>query len=390
VIRKSYRGERKASDEISIRTADEGAACGFSFEEGHSYLIFATAAGVGGDLYAGRCSRTHEVASPEEDPDIQWMEALPKAPPGGSIFGNIQTLSPKSDGGYDRSPIPKLAVSIAGTESRKLLTDDQGHFRADGLAPGKYVLSAQAPALYQVLPPATVTVQDRSCAEIPWFTRLGGHVRGRVYFNDGGPASGLYLTLKSADFDPHDPSTWKPSYTTSAADGLFDFDQLPPGSYVFGVNMDFPSMEGAYYRKAFFPGVMNRSEASVISVGSGEQVDNLRFLLPPDSERPSVSLQVKVVGQDGKPASNAFVLAYDELWPTTSPVPLSATSGKDGEANLVLRPTSTYLVEAFVNSPDFTQACAEPIEVSGQNPPSPLILRIAHLFGNCLQYAKKK
>jgi hypothetical protein len=135
---------------------------------------------------------------------------------------------------------------------------------------------------------------------------------------------------------------------------------------------------------------VNRSEAAVISIGPGEQVDHLRFMLPPDSEKPSVSLQVKVVGQDGKPASNAFVLAYDKLWPTTSPVPLSATAGKDGEANLVLRPTSRYLVEAYVNSPDFTQACAEPIDLSGRHPLSLLILRIAHPFGNCLQYANKK
>jgi hypothetical protein len=65
----------------------------------------------------------------------------------------------------------------------------------------------------------------------------------------------LYLTLKSADFDPHDATTWKPRSTTSGADGLFEFDQIAPGLYVFAVNMDFPSMDGAYYRRAFFPGL---------------------------------------------------------------------------------------------------------------------------------------
>jgi len=73
VIRKSYRSERKASEEISIRTADQGSACGLVFEEGRSYLVFAAAAGAEGDLYAGRCSRTHEVISANQDPDIQWI-----------------------------------------------------------------------------------------------------------------------------------------------------------------------------------------------------------------------------------------------------------------------------------------------------------------------------
>ncbi|MBV9294005.1 MAG: carboxypeptidase regulatory-like domain-containing protein [Acidobacteriaceae bacterium] len=390
VITKSYRGDGKPSTEISVHTADQGSACGFAFEEGRSYLVFAAPAGPEGHLYANHCSRTHEVISVEQDPDIQWIETLSKAPPGGSIFGSIQSLSPNLDGGYDRSPVQGVAVSIGGKQSRTLVTDSQGKFRADGVAPGKYVVSAQAPAQHSRIAPVTVTVQDRSCAEIPWFTRLDGHIRGHVYFSDGTPASGLYLTLKSADFDPHNPATWQSSSITSGADGLFDFAQLSPGSYVLAVNMDFPAVDGKYYRSAFFPGGANRSEAAVISLDRGEQVDHLRFFLPPDSASPSVSLQVKVIGQDGKPAANASVLAYDEIWQTTSPSPLYATAGKGGEASLDLRPTSTYLVEAFVNLPDFSQACAEPIEVSGQNPPSSLVLQIAHPVGNCLPYAQRR
>lgn len=388
VVTKSYRGDGKASEEISIRTADQGSACGFAFEEEHSYLVFASPAGPQGELYTNHCSRTHEVTSAEQDADIQWIEAMAKAPAGGSVFGSIQMLSPNAEGGYERSPAQGLAVSIAGAQSRTVVTDDQGKFRADGLAPGEYIVSARAPTSYSALQPMSVSVQDRSCAEIPWFTQLDGHIRGHVYFHDGTPASRLYLSLKSADSDPHDSSTWHPSYTESGADGLFDFGQLSPGSYVFAVNMDFTSVDGKYYRSAFFPGVASRSEAAVISLGPGEQVDHLRFFLPPDSASASVRLPVKVIGQDGRPAAEATVLAYDEIWQTTSPSPVSATAGKDGETSLILRPTSTYLVEAFVNLPDFSQACAEPIEVSGENPPSPLILRIGHPFGNCLPYAK--
>ena len=78
---------------------------------------------------------------------------------------------------------------------------------------------------------------------------------------------------------------WQASYTTTASDGSFDFARLAPGWYVFAANRDFfPVIKGTtYYRRAFFPGVAHRSEASVITVDAGQIADHLRFFLPPDA-----------------------------------------------------------------------------------------------------------
>ena len=98
-----------------------------------------------------------------------------------------------------------------------------GNSRPDGLAPGKYVVSAVAPRPYAPFGSSTVTVQDRACAEVDWSTRVDGHIRGHVYFSDGSPAAGVYLTAKIADSNPHEPWTWQASYTTTETGGSFDF-----------------------------------------------------------------------------------------------------------------------------------------------------------------------
>jgi hypothetical protein len=386
-VTKSYRGA--PGELVVVHTADQGSACGYGFAEGHDYLVYGYTA-PNGDVTTGHCSRTHEVTSRADDEDIQWIEALPKSAPGGSIFGNIRSQRPNELGGYDADSLSKIAVAVSGPESKTAASDADGKFRVDGLAPGKYTVSAAAPGRYAAFPDSTVSLQDRGCAEVDFSTRLDGHIRGHVYLSDGTPAAEVYLTAKIADSNPHEPWTWQATYTTTASDGGFDFARLAPGSYVFAANMDFSPVTSkgtAYYRRAFFPGSARRSEAAVITVGAGEAVDNLRFFLPPDSPPGSIPLEVTVLGFDGKPAARANVLAYDDMW-ENSVTPVVATADQHGKATVTLRPGQHYDVEAYVNLPDFSQACAEPLGVDAHDHPAPLVLGLSHHIGNCTQFKK--
>ncbi len=384
-VAKSYRGA--PAQQVVIHTPDQSSSCGYKFREGHDYLVYGYAA-PNGELSAGLCARTHEVTSAAEDADIKWMEALPKSPPGASIFGNIVRQQLNEEGGYNVTALAGLTVSIKGPTSKTVSSDDHGNFRADGLVPGKYVVSTIAPSLYVPFPNVTAMVRDRGCAEVSWSTRLDGHMRGHVYFSDGTPAAGIYLTTKIANAEPHKPWTWQASSATSGADGAFDFAQLSPGLYVFAANMDFASLDkDAYYRKAFFPGVTHRSEAEVIGVGAGQVVDNLRFFLPPDSPPPSIPVQVAVLGFDGKPVPHADIFAYDDVWENAA-TPIMATADENGKATVALRPGSHYDIEASVDLPDFSQACAEPVHVDAHDQPARVVLILSHHFGNCLQFKK--
>jgi hypothetical protein len=387
-VAKVYRGAN-TRQVVVIRTADQGSACGYAFEQGHDYLVYAYA-GSNGDLGTNHCTRTHEVVSRQDDADLQWIEGLSQSPAGGSIFGQIQMLRPNDEGGYDRSGLARIAVSIQGPDSKTVSTDADGKFRADGVAPGKYAVSAKAPGGYSPFETKTVTLQNRACAEIPWYTRLDGHIRGHVYLSDGKPAAGLFLEVKAADAVPSEPWTWRKSSLMTGPDGSFDFAPLSPGSYIFGMNVDFSALEGKYYRKAFYPGTSNQSEAANITIGAGETVDRLNFYLPPDSPPPSIPVPVLVLGFDGQPVPHAQIIAADDMW-ENSVTPLSATAGENGKATITLRPGSRYNIEAVVNLPDFTQACADPLAVdakAGHDPPALLVLTLSHPIGNCMQFKK--
>ncbi len=384
-ITKVYRGS--PDKEVVVHAPDQGPACGFSFETGHEYLVYGYV-GPHGELSTNHCSRTHEVGNAAEDPDIHWIEGLPEALPGATIFGNIRTLQPKPEGSYDTSALAKIAVSIIGPDSKTVTSDADGKFRAEGLKPGKYIVTATAPPRFAPFLSQTVTVTDHSCAEILWSTRLDGHIRGHVYFSDGSPAAEVYLTVKAAEARPHEPWTWQANYGTTGSDGAFDFAQLAPGSYVFGVNMDFSSQDGKpYYRKAFFPGTADRAEAAVIAVSPGETVDNLKFFLPPDSPPPEIPLAVTVLGFDGKPVPNAMTLAYDDIW-ENSVTPLNTNTDEKGKATLNLRAGSHYDIEAVYNAPDFSQACAGPQGVDAREGLAPLVLALSQHIGNCMQFKK--
>ncbi len=290
----------------------------------------------------------------------------------------------------DAENLADIAISVTGPQTKTVSSDADGKFRVDGLAPGKYTVAAVAPKLYAAFPDSTVTLQEHACAEVDWSTRLDGHIRGHVYFSDGTPAAGVYLTAKAADSNPHEPWTWQATYATAAADGSFDFAQLAPGSYVFAANIDFSPQDGKpYYRRAFFPGSAHRAEAAVITVGAGESTENLRFFLPPDSAPPTVPVEVTVLGFDGKPVSHAEILAYDDLW-ESSVTPAMATADENGKATIVLRPGSHYDIEAVANRPDFSQACAEPLGVDVHPQSAPLVLVLRHDFGNCTPFKKPR
>ena len=125
----------------------------------------------------------------------------------------------------------------------------------------------------------------------------------------------------------------------------------------------------------------------MITLDAGQTVDHIRFFLPPDSAPPSVPLNVKVIGFAGEPVSRAEILAYDAMWENSS-TPVMGSADAHGKATITLRPGAYYDVEAVVNLPDSSQACAEPAGVDTHDPPATLVLTLRHHFGNCMQFKK--
>jgi hypothetical protein len=69
---------------------------------------------------------------------------------------------------------------------------------------------------------------------------------------------------------------------------------------------------------------------------------------------------------------------------------IHATTDERGKATVVLRPGLQYYVDATVDLPDLTQACAEPVPVDAGAVRGPLQLLLTHHFGNCMQFAHRR
>jgi hypothetical protein len=68
-VAKSWKGESK--NEITITTAKENAMCGYSFETGKTYLVYAN--GQNEDLFTTNCSRT---ATFSKRGDVKYLDKL--------------------------------------------------------------------------------------------------------------------------------------------------------------------------------------------------------------------------------------------------------------------------------------------------------------------------
>lgn len=87
---------------VTMKTAREGASCGYRFAEGSEYLVYAYASGDGNDLRVSSCSRTSPLASAGDDiaalgevtppfrPAVDTPDVFPDFPP---TSGSIAALS---------------------------------------------------------------------------------------------------------------------------------------------------------------------------------------------------------------------------------------------------------------------------------------------------------
>jgi hypothetical protein len=379
MVTESLKGD--AGKQIVIRTHNQSSACGFDFEDGQDYIVFAYERN--GEWWTSICSLTHRVKD-ADDSDLKWIHGLATAPPGATIFGHIGIRSQGDD-----EPPASLAVTLQGPQSRTVTADQKGDFSASGLTPGTYQVSAAAPAGYAPFDTQKAAVVDRGCAEVLLSTKINGRIRGHVYFADGTPAANINLTLENALANPKDYSARNAQHRTSAADGSFEFSRLDPEVYILGTNVDFPAFGSPYYRKTYYPAVAERAGATRIPLAVAQLVDDVRFELPKDAPPPSIPVEVTFVDRQGKPLAGGTVIAEDSMWENSAVEKPQATDSS-GKGTVLLRKGSYYDIGAYANTRGARQTCAEPLGVLAADDLKPITLVATHPFGNCRRFKKPR
>ncbi|HZH16239.1 MAG TPA: carboxypeptidase regulatory-like domain-containing protein [Archangium sp.] len=215
----------------------------------------------------------------------------------------------------ERGPVPGVTVEAeGGTRVPPSVTDARGHFRLEGLCPGKYVLTASHAERFARQQVSLETGLDKESAVLV----LGDSVRlsGRVTGSSGQPLEGA-LVIVFADAPP-----WREETRTDARGG-FLFERLVAGKYTV------MALAAHHERLEVPPRLLLAPE-------------ELRLTLKPVEARPvaaeGASLEVEWVDAAGRPVLQAPVRL-------DGPSGRTVTTGMDGRAVFQGLAPGRYFVE---------------------------------------------
>ena len=256
---------------LELITGRRGGDCGYQFAVGRRYLIYAGKA-PNGQWSASICSRTRPIEKAQED--LQYLSSLPAVGIGGRVFGRIHhwQRDPFEEQAVDYGPLEGLVVNVSGAGfSRDAVTDRHGRYEIAGLPLGVSTLTVAAPHGFDSRGlQSELDFEDlRACNERSFELTYVASASGSVVDAAGHTLAGVRVEAVAAELAGHRPPPYQEPAITDER-GAFEFERLPPGIYVFGVNLTRPRYGRATDEPAvFLPGVGLASEATVIGAAPG-------------------------------------------------------------------------------------------------------------------------
>jgi len=135
----------------------------------------------------------------------------------------------------------------------------------------------------------------------------GGALGGRLLKANGKPLP--YTEIELVPVESAKQVIDRKLWATTAANGNFIFDKIPPGEYTLSINFDEKPTELSPYPTYFYPKTANRALAKIFEIYADTKITNLVFQLSP----PLIKRKIfgRVFGKDGKPAANVYVALRD-------------------------------------------------------------------------------
>lgn len=278
-----YKG--KPVEAIQVRTPIGGAACGFPFEVGQDYIVYAHE--YKGQLHTSICSRTLPLKIVPDD--LVYLRSYKNLPDTARIYGTVKRYT------YDRKFVPKFKPSLMdhyrppeedymamaamtgqkveveapGSYKSTAIVNDEGKYEISGLRPGFYKVSVRFPAnLEGYWTSKEVEVSGRGCARVDFRASPKGKISGRITDRGGNPIKGIHVLLTYADEGDHAKEEFRMAYTKD--DGSYEFERLPAAKYLLGINTIESWRHRGDVAPTFYPGVPKASQAKIIRLRDAE------------------------------------------------------------------------------------------------------------------------
>lgn len=355
----AFRGTRPGI--VEVQTGSGGGDCGYPFERGRKYLVFAHV--VEGRITASICSRTKPREDAAEDLAYVSQRFLPSV--GGRVFGDVRL------GGDDqRLPAAGYQVKLSNTSREwAATTDAHGRFDITDVPPGKFKIGVVVDDGEFAYGPHELHLADaRGCASADFTVVQNGRVVVKVLQvpvgSDQRPQMQLIEADTLNDASPRERYPFRGPAVPESGD--MEWAQLPPGRYVLGVNIARPPTLAQPYPRTFYPGVSDPSAAMVIQVGPGERVELEPFTFPAPLR--AIAVRGTVVRPDSRvvPGLNIHLLTVEGRFIT------STTTDREGRFTLQGLEGVRYQVRAL--APEL-KVESNPFELTPATAPILIVLR---------------
>jgi hypothetical protein len=281
--------------EIEVVTGGGGGDCGYPFQVGMDYVVYAFK-NAEGRLETTICSRTQPLAQAAED--LRYFRAMAGAPATGELL--IRT-------DYAGLPgKPGVSIVVDGQGSRRTArTDGGGNARFTDLPPGEYSIHEEADGDLPDDP--KVQLYAKGCRELTLTRAL--RITGRIMTKQGEPASRVEVQIRPTQ-SAGAQGAWTFMGVTDS-DGRYEINIIRPGQYYLGINLNNTATTGAPYPRWFYPGTEVQALAFIIDFFGKPDSATYNFTLP-DRQNPRI-IEGIVLTSDGHPRPRASVSVVDSF-----------------------------------------------------------------------------
>jgi hypothetical protein len=274
--------------EIEILTGQGSGDCGYAFQIGVDYVVYAYK-NAEGRLETNICSRTRTLAQATED--MEYFRAMSKAPETGQI--RVRTHLPDLPGK------PGILIIAEREGSRyPALTNASGEALFTDLSPGEYTIHAQSDGDLPDDP--KVRLHAKGCLDVTLFRTL--RITGRVTTRSGQPAARVEVQYRSIQDNPA-------GGTMTDSGGRYELRIVRTGQYYLGINLNHTATRETPYPRWFYPGTEDPAFATTIDFSGRPEVRTYDFILP--DRQPERAIEGIVLETDGQPAPRAWLTAFD-------------------------------------------------------------------------------
>jgi hypothetical protein len=269
-VSERFRGD--SGDFLVVGTEALTVSCGYPFEAGQDYLVFASE--FQGNLIVSTCSATQpaKVAMSR----IRQLRALRDGTALPDLFGFVGSHADErsANPAEQAQPAPGLTVTARSENGEyRTRSADDGTYEFRGVPAGRYQVSVEAPPGRLALWGGSAdhvganAGPDLTCP-VDFQVFWDGRITGRVVNRDGQPVSG-FITAQYAGPEKIDAA----EAGNPVQAGRFEITRLRPGRYRLLFRAEGRSQVPAFY----YPGTQSESAAALVEVGEGTHVDGLQF-----------------------------------------------------------------------------------------------------------------